>query len=102
MLRPSLFLIVLAGCVGCAETQSQQAFTPRRAAESVPPVTVPNQSAERIHNLAESLDRSLLAQEEDESMMPGRQGAIADKQPMAPDVREGSDSRASKTVGVEP
>ena len=57
----ALLLLVLCACDG---TQSQHAFTPRAAADLAPPVTTPNASKERSHELADSLERSLDAQED--------------------------------------
>ena len=61
----ALFLLLLPAA--CAETQSGRAFLPRPAAEAEIPVVTPNRSAERNRDLADSLDRSLEAQEERES-----------------------------------
>ncbi|HEX3771905.1 MAG TPA: hypothetical protein VHV30_13605 [Polyangiaceae bacterium] len=57
----ALLLLVLCACDG---TQSQHAFTPRSAADLAPPVATPNSSKERTHELADSLERSLDAQED--------------------------------------
>jgi hypothetical protein len=101
MLRSSLFLVLLAACVGCAETQSQRAFIVRPAAETVPAVALANRSPDHDRNLAESLERSLKDQE-DEPWFTSPQGAIAQKQPTSPTLRDASDSRASKTAVPEP
>jgi hypothetical protein len=93
--------LLLAGCAGCAGTQSQRAFIPRRAAEFVPVVTIPNSSAERNHNLAESLARSLLEQEED-ATIPARQVAVADKPVATWIVYPDGEGRASKMAGSPP
>lgn len=74
---------------------------PRRAAEFVPPVTLPNTYSEHDRNLAESLARSLQEQEANEPELLGRQGSIADKPSVAPSVNPESDSRGSKTAGSE-
>jgi hypothetical protein len=94
MLRPTLFLSLLAG-VGCAETQSQRAFILRPASETVPAVALANQSPDHDRNLAESLERSLKEQEDQPWFGP--QGAIAEKQPTSPSAGAAGDSRASKT-----
>ncbi len=98
MSRAYLILLLLAGC---AETQSQRAFIPRRPAEEVPASTTPNQFADHDRALAESIDRSLQALE-DEPMIPARPAA-ADKESSARrDVQTIGDSRASKTAGIAP
>jgi hypothetical protein len=74
---------------------------PRKAAEVVPAVTLPNRSAEHNHRLADALARSL-EEQESEPAVTSRQGSIADKPSAAPSVYPDSDSRASKTVGSEP
>jgi hypothetical protein len=94
-------LIFLLVVVGCAETPSQQAFTPRRPAQDVPIPTGPNQFAERDRALAESLDRSVQALE-DEPATPSRTGPVDKETSTARDVHPGGDSRASKTAGVAP
>jgi hypothetical protein len=99
MTRRYFLLFSLVVCAGCAGTQSELAFMPRRAAEFVPPVTLPNTYAQHDHNLAESLARSLQEQEANEPELLGRQGSIADKPSAAPNEYTGSDSRGSKTAG---
>jgi len=100
MSRVHLLFLLMAGCVGCAETQSQQAFTPRRAAEVVPPSTAPNRFREHDSALADALDRSL-QELEDEPMAPTR--SAVDKETSATrDVHDTGDTRASKTAGVAP
>jgi hypothetical protein len=61
MTRAVVLLLLLAGC---AETQSQRAFTPRPAAAIDPVVTTPNKSVERDHELADAIERSLHEQED--------------------------------------
>ena len=102
MNRAYFLLFALVACAGCAGTQSSLAFVPRRAAEFVPPVTLPNTYAQHDHNLSESLARSLQVQEASEPELLGRQGSIADKPTAAPSDYSGSDSRGSKTAGSEP
>jgi hypothetical protein len=101
MPRSNWIFFLLAGCVGCAGTQSQRAFIPRRSAEIVPVVTIPNTSAERNQNLAESLVRSLQEQEE-EALIPVRQAAVADKPVATWAVYPEGDGRASKMAGSPP
>lgn len=74
---------------------------PRRAAEFVPPVTLPNTYSRHDHNLAESLTRSLQEQEANEPELLGRQVSIADKPSVAPNANPGSDSRGSKSAGSD-
>jgi|HubBroStandDraft_6_1064221.scaffolds.fasta_scaffold382785_2 hypothetical protein len=95
MSRAYLFFLLMAGC---AETQSQQAFTPRRPAEEVPAFTTPNRFGEHDRALAESIDRSLQALE-DEPMIPARPAALEKESSPTRDVRTSGDSRASKTAG---
>jgi hypothetical protein len=101
MPRYNWIFFMLAGCVGCAGTQSQRAFIPRRAAEFVPAVTIRNSSAARNYNLAESLARSLQEQE-DEATIPVRQEAVADKPVATWAVYPEGDGRASKMAGSPP
>ena len=101
MSRVHLIFLLLFGVVGCAETPSQQAFTPRRPAQEVLAPIGPNQFAERDRALAESLDRSVQALE-DEPMIPAGPGVIDKESSTARDAHPGSDSRASKTAVVAP
>jgi len=61
----ALFMVLLL-LAGCAGTQTQQAFTPQRAAVVVPFAMTPNVSAEHASSLEEALDRSLRAQEQED------------------------------------
>jgi hypothetical protein len=94
-----LIFLLIVGVVGCAETPSQQAITPRRPAQEVPASTAPNRFAERDRALAESLDHSLQALE-DEPMIPAH--PIDKESSTTRDVHPSGDSRASKTAGVAP
>jgi hypothetical protein len=102
MTRPYFLLLTFVFCAGCAGTQSELAFMPRRAAEIVPPVTLPNCYSQHDRKLAESLARSLQEQEANEPELLGRQGSIADKPSAAPSAFPASDSRGSKTAGSDP
>jgi hypothetical protein len=79
----ALLLLVLCACDG---TQSQRAFTPRSAANLAPAVTTPNASKQRSHDLADSLERSLDAQEDQER--------VAQAPAAMPDRAVGSDDTA--------
>jgi hypothetical protein len=101
MSRAHLIFLLVAGCVGCADSQLQRALTPRSAAEEVPVAVTPNTYGEHDRALAEAIDRSLLEQEEEPSVpaLP----AASDKETSATrDVHAPVDNRASKTVGVAP
>jgi hypothetical protein len=100
MARSHLIFLLIATCVGCAETQSRQAFTPRRAAEEVPVATTPNQVRDHDRALAESIERSLQALE-DAPMIPARPGEMDKESAATQDVRP-ADSRASKSAVVAP
>jgi hypothetical protein len=67
MTRAVVLLLMLAGC---AETQSQRAFTPRPAAAVDLVVTTPNRSVEREHELADAIERSLHEQENRDQTAP--------------------------------
>lgn len=89
MCRSYVLLGLLTACagtlsVGCAGTQTQQAFTIRPPAPYVPFVATPNVSAEHQQSLETALDRSLRDQE--------RQDERADLLSVAPMQEE----RASK------
>ena len=94
MSRIHLIFLVVVGVVGCAETPSQQAFTPRRPAQEVLAPTGPNQFAERDHALAESLDRSLQALEE-EPTVPSGPGVVDKESSTARDVHPPHGRRGS-------
>ena len=100
MLRSHLIFLLIAGSVGCAETQSQRAFTPRQAAEEVPVASTASQVGEHDRALAEALDRSLLALE-NEPMIPARAGTMDKENAATQDVRPAA-SLASKSAGVSP
>jgi hypothetical protein len=95
-----LLLIAIAGFAGCAETQSQRAFTPRPAAEEVPVASTPSQVGAHDHALAEALDHSLQALE-DEPMVPTRAGTMDKESATTQDVRPAA-SLASKSAGASP
>jgi hypothetical protein len=102
MVRSHLIFLLIAGSVGCAETQSERAFLPRRAAEEVPVSTTPNRVGDHDRALAEAIDRSLVALE-DEPMLPVRPGEMDTKESSATrDVHASEGARASKTSGATP
>jgi hypothetical protein len=98
MSRAYLIFLLMAGC---AETQSQRAFTPRQPAEEVPASETPNQFAAHDRALAESIDRSLQVME-DEPMVPALPVAIDKESSATREIHASGDSRASKTAGVTP
>jgi hypothetical protein len=99
MLRSHLILLLIA-IAGCAETQSQRAFTPRPAAEEVPVASTPSQVGAHDHALAEALDHSLQALE-DEPMVPTRAGTMDKESATTQDARPAA-SLSSKSAGVSP
>ena len=101
MFRAHLIFLLVAGCVGCADSQLQRALTPRAPAEEVPVASTPNSFGEHDRALAEAIDRSLLEQEE-EPTVPALPAASDKETSATRDARVPGDNRASKTVGVAP
>jgi hypothetical protein len=76
MTRAAALLLLLLPAA-CAETQSGRAFALRPPAQADIAAVTPNTSVERSRDLAQSLDRSLQAQEEREQWVPLQEMAPA-------------------------
>jgi hypothetical protein len=90
-----LLLILLPAC---ADTQSGRAFTPRAPAAVEIHVDTPNRSAERSHDLADALERSLAAQEDQDEALPVPPPAQRDE--VAPVAADGQPS--NETAARQP
>jgi hypothetical protein len=114
MCRSYVLLGLLTACagtlsVGCAGTQTQEAFTIRPPAPYVPFVATPNVSAEHQQNLEAVLDRSLRDQERDDqradllSVAPAQdEHASKDGPRCEPEVNASFSSRSRESLGSGP